>query len=399
MIYQKITININYYSLILMANLLKVYGNLSTTQNMILNSLRSFCVDYLQPRVKNDYRNEVVDRNIFLKMGEMGIFGPTINGYGCLGESYKTYGLIAKEIESIDSGYRSMFSVQSSLVMNPINNYGNDIIKEKYLPDLASGKYIGCFGLTEPDSGSDASTMTSKAIKDGNNYILNGSKTWISNSPMADVFVIWAKNEDNKINGFVLDREMEGITTPKIEGKLSLRASPTGMINLDDVIVPKENKLNIEGMKGPFSCLNNARLGIAFGVLGSAEFCIKKALEYSLDRQLFGETLANKQITQVKLADLVTDWNMAMLGALHVADKVDENSYDPVMISLVKKNSCEKALNTARVCRDILGGNGISEEYDIMRHLTNLESVYTYEGTNDIHKLIIGNKLTGLKAF
>ena len=382
-----------------MANLLKVYGNLSTTQNMILNSLRSFCVDYLQPRVKNDYRNEVVDRNIFLKMGEMGIFGPTINGYGCLGESYKTYGLIAKEIESIDSGYRSMFSVQSSLVMNPINNYGNDIIKEKYLPDLASGKYIGCFGLTEPDSGSDASTMTSKAIKDGNNYILNGSKTWISNSPMADVFVIWAKNEDNKINGFVLDREMEGITTPKIEGKLSLRASPTGMINLDDVVVPKENKLNIEGMKGPFSCLNNARLGIAFGVLGSAEFCIKKALEYSLDRQLFGETLANKQITQVKLADLVTDWNMAMLGALHVADKVDENSYDPVMISLVKKNSCEKALNTARVCRDILGGNGISEEYDIMRHLTNLESVYTYEGTNDIHKLIIGNKLTGLKAF
>ena len=382
-----------------MANLLKVYGNLSTTQNMILNSLRSFCVDYLQPRVKNDYRNEVVDRNIFLKMGEMGIFGPTINGYGCLGESYKTYGLIAKEIESIDSGYRSMFSVQSSLVMNPINNYGNDIIKEKYLPNLASGKYIGCFGLTEPDSGSDASTMTSKAIKDGNNYILNGSKTWISNSPMADVFVIWAKNEDNKINGFVLDREMKGITTPKIEGKLSLRASPTGMINLDDVVVPKENKLNIEGMKGPFSCLNNARLGIAFGVLGSAEFCIKKALEYSLDRQLFGETLANKQITQVKLADLVTDWNMAMLGALHVADKVDENSYDPVMISLVKKNSCEKALNTARVCRDILGGNGISEEYDIMRHLTNLESVYTYEGTNDIHKLIIGNKLTGLKAF
>ena len=382
-----------------MANLLKVYGNLSTTQNMILNSLRSFCVDYLQPRVKNDYRNEVVDRNIFLKMGEMGIFGPTINGYGCLGESYKTYGLIAKEIESIDSGYRSMFSVQSSLVMNPINNYGNDIIKEKYLPDLASGKYIGCFGLTEPDSGSDATTMTSKAIKDGNNYILNGSKTWISNSPMADVFIIWAKNEDNKINGFVLDREMEGITTPKIDGKLSLRASPTGMINLDDVIVPKENKLNIEGMKGPFSCLNNARLGIAFGVLGSAEFCIKKALDYSLDRQLFGETLANKQITQVKLADLATDWNMAMLGALHVADKVDENSYDPVMISIVKKNSCEKALNTARVCRDILGGNGISEEYNIFRHLTNLETVNTYEGTHDIHSLILGRYITGKMAF
>tara|TARA_A100001035_G_scaffold190715_1_gene152301 strand:- start:6035 stop:7183 length:1149 start_codon:yes stop_codon:yes gene_type:complete len=382
-----------------MANLLKVYDKLTTTQYMILNSLRSFCGSYLKPRVINDYKNEIVDREIFLKMGEMGIFGPTIKGFGCLGENYKTYGLIAKEIESIDSGYRSMFSVQSSLVMNPIDKYGNDSIKNKYLPSLASGKMIGCFGLTEPDSGSDASTMTTKAIKDGNNYILNGNKTWISNSPIADVFVVWAKNEDNKINGFVLDREMDGITTPKIEGKLSLRASPTGMINMDDVIVPKEHKLNIEGMKGPFSCLNNARLGIAFGVLGSAEFCIKKALDYSLDRQLFGESLANKQITQVKLADLVTDWNMAMLGCLHVADKVDSNNYDPVMISMVKKNSCEKALNTARICRDILGGNGISEEYEIMRHLTNLESVYTYEGTNDIHKLIIGNKITGLKAF
>jgi len=382
-----------------MANLLKVYDKLTTTQYMILNSLRSFCGSYLKPRVINDYKNEIVDREIFLKMGEMGIFGPTIKGFGCLGENYKTYGLIAKEIESIDSGYRSMFSVQSSLVMNPIDKYGNDSIKNKYLPSLASGKMIGCFGLTEPDSGSDASTITTKAIKDGNNYILNGNKTWISNSPIADVFVVWAKNEDNKINGFVLDREMDGITTPKIEGKLSLRASPTGMINMDDVIVPKEHKLNIEGMKGPFSCLNNARLGIAFGVLGSAEFCIKKALDYSLDRQLFGESLANKQITQVKLADLVTDWNMAMLGCLHVADKVDSNNYDPVMISMVKKNSCEKALNTARICRDILGGNGISEEYEIMRHLTNLESVYTYEGTNDIHKLIIGNKITGLKAF
>lgn len=382
-----------------MTNLLKVYGKLTTTQNLLIHSVKAFCSDYLKPRVMNDYKNEVVDKEIFSRMGEMGIFGPTIKGYGCLGESYKTYGLIAKEIESIDSGYRSMFSVQSSLVMNPINNYGNNIIKEKYLPSLASGKYIGCFGLTEPDSGSDASTMKSKAIKDGNNYILNGNKTWISNSPIADVFVVWVKNEDNKINGFVLDRDMDGITTPKIEGKLSLRASPTGMINMDDVVVPKENKLNIEGMKGPFSCLNNARLGIAFGVLGSAESCIEKALEYSLDRQLFGESLANKQITQTKLADLVTDWNMGMLGCLHVADKVDEDDYDPVMISVVKKNSCEKALNTARVCRDILGGNGISEEYEIMRHLTNLESVYTYEGTNDIHKLIIGNKLTGLKAF
>ena len=382
-----------------MVNLLKVYGNLSNTQKVILNSMNSFCKEYLKPRVRKDYKNEVMDRSIFLNMGEMGIFGPTINGYGCLGESYKTYGLIAKEIESIDSGYRSMYSVQSSLVMNPINKYGSEHVKDKYLQSLAQGKYIGCFGLTEPNSGSDASTMSSKAIKDGDNYIINGSKTWISNSPMADVFIVWVKNQKNKINGFVLDRGMEGIFTPKIEGKLSLRASPTGMIHLEDVIVPKENKLNIEGMKGPFSCLNDARLGIAFGVLGSAEFCIKKALEYSMERNLFGEKLANKQITQVKLADLVTDWNMAMLGCLHVADNVDQKSYDPTMISVVKKNSCEKALNTARVCRDILGGNGISEEYDIMRHLTNLESVYTYEGTNDIHRLIIGNKITGLKAF
>ena len=383
-----------------MTNLLKVYNKLSTTQNLLLNSVRSFCVDYLKPRVIEDYKNETVDRNIFLEMGNMGIFGPTINDYGCLGERYKTYGWIAKEIESIDSGYRSMFSVQSSLVMNPIYKYGSDIVKDKYLPKLATGEYIGCFGLTEPDSGSDASTMSTKAIKDGNNYILNGGKTWISNSPMADVFVIWAKNEENKINGFVLDRDMKGtITTPKIEGKLSLRASPTGMINLDDVVVPKENKLNIEGMKGPFSCLNNARLGIAFGVLGSAEFCIEKALEYSLDRHLFGMKLANKQITQGKLADMVIDWNMAMLGSLHVAEKVDEKNFDPVMISVVKKNSCEKALQIARGCRDILGGNGISDEYEIMRHLCNLESVYTYEGTNDIHRLIVGNKLTGLKGF
>ena len=383
-----------------MANLLNVYSRLSTTQNIILNSVKSFCLDYLKPRVINDYKNETMDRKIFLEMGKMGIFGPTINDYGCLGESYKTYGLIAKEIESIDSGYRSMFSVQSSLVMNPIYKFGNDSIKEKYLPKLAKGEYIGCFGLTEPDSGSDASTMKTKAVKVGNNYILNGNKTWISNSPMADVFVIWAKNEENKINGFVLDRNMDGnITTPKIEGKLSLRASPTGMINLDDVIVPKENKLNIEGMKGPFSCLNDARLGIAFGVLGSAEFCIKKAIDYSLDRHLFGMKLANKQITQCKLADLVIEWNMAMLGTMHVAEKKDEKNFDPVMISVVKKNSCEKSLQIARVCRDILGGNGISDEYEVMRHLCNLESVYTYEGTNDIHKLIIGNKITGLKAF
>ena len=382
-----------------MINLFKNHKNLTTTQGLIIDSVKAFCNSELKPRVAHDYKNEIVDRNIFSKMGEMGILGPTLNGYGCLNENYKTYGLIAKEIETIDSGYRSMFSVQSSLVMDPIYKYGNDEVKEKYLPNLAKGKFIGCFGLTEPDSGSDTTNLKTKCVDDGDFYILNGNKTWISNSPIADVFVIWAMNENNVVNGFVLDREMNGISTPKIEGKLSLRASPTGMINLDEVKVPKNNKLNIDGMKGPFSCLNSARLGISFGVLGASEYCIQKAIDYSLDRYLFGESLAKKQLLQSKIANLVIDWNMALTSCYHVADIVDTENFNPVVISMVKKNSCEKALNSARVCRDILGGNGISEEYDIMRHLCNLESVYTYEGTNDIHTLIIGNEILGKKAF
>lgn len=371
---------------------------MSSTQKMIVESVNSFCKSELKPRVINDYKNEIVDRNIFKKFGEMGILGPTINGYGCLGESYKTYGLIAKEIEYIDSGYRSMFSVQSSLVMNPIYNYGNDKLKDKYLPKLCSGDYIGCFGLTEPDHGSDPSTMQTKAILDGNHYILNGNKTWISNSPIADVILVWAKL-DGKVRGFVLDRDMKGITTPKIDGKLSLRTSVTGMINLDDVKVPKENILDVVGMKGPFSCLNNARLGISFGVLGSAQFCIEKSLEYSMNRKLFGEMLAEKQLLQMKMANMASEWNLALLACMHVADMVDSNKYSPEMISLIKRNSCSKSLEIARISRDILGGNGISEEYEIFRHLTNLETVNTYEGTYDIHSLILGNYLTGFKSF
>ena len=381
-----------------MINILSIGKNLSTTQNLIIESVKNFCKTELKPRVINDYRNEVVDRNIFKKFGEMGIFGPTINGYGCLGESYTTYGLIAKEIEYIDSGYRSMFSVQSSLVMNPIFNYGNEKIKDKYLARLGSGDYIGCFGLTEPDHGSDPSSMKSKAILDGNNYILNGNKTWISNSPIADVFVIWAKLDD-KVRGFVLDRGMEGISTPKIDGKLSLKTSVTGMINLDEVKVPKENMLNIEGLKGPFSCLNNARLGISFGVLGSAQFCFETALEYSQNRKLFGQLLSEKQLLQMKLANMATEWNLSLLSCLHVSNLIDKGKYTPEMISLIKRNSCSKSLDIVRNCRDILGGNGISEEYEIFRHLCNLETVNTYEGTYDIHSLILGSCLTGKKTF
>tara|TARA_Y100000992_G_scaffold30416_1_gene17000 strand:- start:199 stop:1296 length:1098 start_codon:yes stop_codon:yes gene_type:complete len=365
---------------------------------MLIESTNKFCKDYLQSRVKNDYRNEIIDREIFKEFGNMGILGPKIKGYNCLGESYLTYGLIAKEIEAIDSGYRSMFSVQSSLVMNPIYNYANENVKRKYLPKLASGDFIGCFGLTEPDAGSNPNDMRTKAIKDGNSYIVNGSKTWISNSPIADVFIIWAKL-DNKVNGFLLDRDMIGITTPKIEGKLSLRTSVTGMIFLDNVRVPLENKLNIEGLRGPFSCLNDARLGISFGALGAAESCLIDTIDYVLNRKQFDKLLAEKQLIQYKLADMVSEYNLALNASFSVAESIDKNDYNPEMISFVKRNSCQKSLNIARTCRDILGGNGISEEYNIFRHLTNLETVNTYEGTHDIHSLILGRYITGKVAF
>lgn len=374
--------------------LLKPNLNLSSTENIIIENLKKFCKSELKPIVNNFTDN----REIYRKFGEMGILGPTINDYNCLGTSYKMYGLMAKEIESIDSGYRSMFSVQSSLVMNPINKYGNEIVKSNYLEKLATGEYIGCFGLTEPDSGSDAGSMKTKARLVNRNYVISGSKTWITNSPIADVLLVWAIH-DGEVNGFVLDRTMEGIHTPEIEDKLSLNSSTTGMIFLDNVKVPRENRLNIEGMKGPLSCLNDARLGISFGVLGAAEQCIETAIDYTLDRKLFGTQLAQKQLIQNKISDMVTEYNLGLLASLEVAENVDNNESIPEMISLIKRNNCYKSLNIARTCRDILGGNGITKEYNIFRHMTNLETVNTYEGTYDIHGLILGKYLTGISSF
>ena len=371
--------------------------NLTSTENMIIDSVKKFSQSELLPKVNNDLKKSRT-RELHKKFGELGILGPTVNGYDCLGLSYKMYGLIAKEIEYVDSGYRSMYSVQSSLVMNPINKYGSKSAKDKYLNKLGMGEYIGCFGLTEPDSGSDASSMKTNAVKDGNNYIINGSKTWITNSPVADVMIIWAKN-GTTINGFILDRGMDGIETPKIDTKMSLNTSDTGMIFLNDVKVPQCNKLDINGMKGPLSCLNDARLGISFGVLGAAEYCIENTIEYGKNRSLFGSLLVEKQLYQSKLANMVTEYNMGLLSSLQVADYVDKGESIPEMISLIKRNNCGKSLSIIRDCRDMLGGNGITEDYNIFRHLINLETVNTYEGTFDIHSLILGNYITGYKAF
>jgi glutaryl-CoA dehydrogenase len=379
-------------------NILKLQSQMSSYQKMMIKSVKDFCNYELKTRVQNDFKNEIVDKSLFKAIGSLGLFGPTIPEYGCLGESYKTYGLIAKELESVDSGYRSMYSVQSSLVMNPIYYYGTKEVKDKYLPKLCTGDYVGCFGLTEPDAGSDPSSMRSFAVKDGNSYIVNGSKTWITNAPIADVIIFWAKDK-NVVKGFILDRSMDGISTTKIEGKMSLRTSVTGMIHAEDVRVPEENVLNVQGLKGPFSCLNSARLGISFGVLGSAEYCMNKALDYAKDRRLFGESLANKQLFHMKMANMVTEYNLALLSCVHVANVVDNDKMYPEMISLIKRNSCSKTLSIVRECRDILGGNGISEEYDIFRHLCNLETVNTYEGTFDIHSLILGAYVTDKKAF
>ena len=382
-------------------NFLNLERILRPEQKMIIESTKAFANQYLKPRIINDYKNEVVDRTIFKEMGQMGILGPTISGYNCLGESYLTYGLIAKEIEAIDSGYRSMFSVQSSLVMNPINKFGTDKQKNKYLPELASGKFVGCFGLTEPDHGSNPAGMVTHAVKDGNNYILNGSKTWISNSPIADLFLVWAKDKshDNKIKGFLIEKDTPGLTAPKIDGKLSLRASVTGMIMLDDVKIPQENVLQVEGLKGPFTCLNDARLGISFGTLGAAESCIDQVIDYTTQRKQFDQFLAEKQLIQFKIADMITEYNLALSACYQVAQLKDQEEALPEMISMIKRNSCQKSLDIARKSRDILGGNGISEEYNVFRHLTNLETVNTYEGTADIHALILGKFFTGYSSF
>ncbi len=379
-------------------NFLKLKNTLTNEQKMIIDSVKAFSESYLKPRVIQDYKNEVVDRSIFKEFGRMGVLGPTIKGYNCLGTDYLTYGLIAKEIEAIDSGYRSMFSVQSSLVMNPINNYGSDYLKNKYLPELALGNMIGCFGLTEPDHGSNPGGMVTNAKLIDNQYILNGSKTWISNSPIADLFLVWAKH-DNKIKGFLIEKDTNGLSAPKIEGKLSLRTSVTGMIMLDDVKVPKENVLDVEGLKGPFSCLNDARLGISFGVLGASESCINQVIDYTQNRKQFDQFLAEKQLVQFKIADMITEYNLALLSCYHIAKLKDLNQSEPEMISMIKRNSCVKSLDIARKSRDILGGNGISEEYNVFRHLTNLETVNTYEGTADIHALILGKYFTGYSSF
>lgn len=373
---------------------------LSEEERMVRDTARQYAQNQLLPRVKNAYRNEETDPAIFREMGELGLLGPMIEGYDCAGMNYVCYGLIAKEIEAVDSGYRSMMSVQSSLVMHPINTFGSEEQKARYLPKLASGEFIGCFGLTEPDHGSDPSSMNTRAKSVAGGYSLTGAKNWISNSPIADVFVVWAKDDDGVIRGFILDKGMKGLTAPKIEGKLALRASVTGEIVMDEVFVPEENKLpGAQGLNGPFSCLNSARLGIAWGALGAAETCWHAALQYTLERKQFGRPLAANQLIQKKLAQMQTDISLGLQGCLQACRLRDEGKLAPPLISLLKRNSCLKALDAAREARDMLGGNGISDEYPVMRHAQNLEVVNTYEGTQDIHALILGRSQTGIQAF
>lgn len=373
---------------------------LTEEERMVTDSARQFFQKELMPGIIEANRNENFDRNIMRQMGEMGLLGVTIEGYGCAGLSSVAYGLIAKEVEAVDSGYRSAMSVQSSLVMHPIHAYGTEEQKEKYLPKLATGEYVGCFGLTEPDSGSDPSSMKTRAKKVAGGYEMSGSKMWITNSPIADVFVVWAKDDEGDIRGFVLDKGMKGLSAPKIEGKFSLRASVTGEIVMDKVFVPEANAFpNIRGLKGPFGCLNKARYGIAWGSMGAAEFCWKASRQYTLDRIQFGRPLAATQLVQLKLANMQTEITLGLQAALRVGRLMDEDNAAPEMISLIKRNNCGKALDIARVARDMHGGNGISDEYHVIRHVMNLEAVNTYEGTHDIHALILGRAQTGIQAF
>jgi glutaryl-CoA dehydrogenase len=375
-------------------------AQLTEEQRMVRESARQYAQDRLAPRVTDAFRSESTDPAIFREMGEVGLLGPTIEGYGCPGVDYVSYGLIAREIERVDSGYRSMLSVQSSLVMYPIFAYGNDAQREKYLPKLATGEWIGCFGLTEPDHGSDPGGMITRARTTDGGYRLTGAKMWISNSPIADVFVVWAKTDDGIIRGFILDKGMPGLSAPKIEGKLALSASVTGEIVMDDVFVPEENLLpNVSGLKGPFGCLNNARFGIAWGTLGAAETCWHTARDYTLDRKQFGKPLAATQLVQKKLADMQSEIAIGLQSCLRAGQMLSDGAISPDLISLIKRNSCGKALEIARTARDMLGGNGISDEYPVMRHMVNLEVVNTYEGTHDIHALILGRAQTGIAAF
>ena len=378
-------------------------GQLSEEEKLIRDTAYDYAQGSLLPRVEEAFLEENTDVKIFKEMGELGLLGVTISEkYGCAGASYVSYGLVAREIERIDSGYRSMMSVQSSLVMHPINAFGSEEQKQKFLPKLASGDFIGCFGLTEPDAGSDPGGMKTTAKKVDGGYELSGSKMWISNSPIADVFIVWAKSDkhENKIKGFILEKSMKGLSAPKINKKLSLRASITGEIVMDKVFVPEENMLpNVEGLKGPFSCLNRARYGISWGVMGAAEDCWHRALQYTLDRKQFGKPLASTQLIQKKLADMQTEITLGLHASLRVGRLFDEGKLAPEAISIVKRNNCGKALDIARLSRDMHGGNGIHAEYQVMRHLMNLETVNTYEGTHDVHALILGRAQTGIQAF
>ena len=378
-------------------------AQLSEDERLIRDSARGYAQSKLMPRISEAYLNETTDRAIFSEMGELGLLGVTFpETYGCADAGYVAYGLVAREVERVDSGYRSMMSVQSSLVMYPIYAYGDENQRRKYLPKLASGEWVGCFGLTEPDAGSDPGGMTTRAEKVADGYRLSGAKMWISNSPIADVFIVWAKSaaHDNQIRGFILEKGMKGLSAPKIGGKLSLRASITGEIVMDGVIVPEENLLpNVSGLKGPFGCLNRARYGISWGVMGAAEDCFHRARQYGLDRKQFNKPLAQTQLFQKKLADMLTEISLGLQGSLRVGRLMDEGRMAPEMISLVKRNNCGKALDIARVSRDMHGGNGIQIEYHVMRHAANLETVNTYEGTHDVHALILGRAITGLQAF
>ncbi|MFM7334124.1 MAG: acyl-CoA dehydrogenase [Tabrizicola sp.] len=381
----------------------RLNDQLTEEERMLRDAARDYAQAKLQPRVIAAYREATTDPGIFREMGEMGLLGVTIpEEYGGLGASYVAYGLVAREVERVDSGYRSMMSVQSSLVMYPIYAYGTEEQRQKYLPKLASGEWIGCFGLTEPDAGSDPAGMKTTAKKTANGYVLNGAKMWISNAPIADVFVVWAKSEAHggKIKGFVLEKGMKGLSAPKVGGKLSLRASITGEIVMKDVEVGDEALLPfVEGLKGPFGCLNRARYGISWGVLGSAEFCMHAARQYGLDRKQFGKPIAGTQLFQLKLANMMTEISLGLQASLRVGRLLDEANAAPEMISIVKRNNCGKALEAARWARDMHGGNGIQEDFQIMRHMVNLETVNTYEGTHDVHALILGRAITGLQAF
>jgi glutaryl-CoA dehydrogenase len=373
---------------------------LSEEERLIRDSAHQYCQDKLMPRILLANRHERFDRSIMNEMGDLGLLGATLpEAYGCANVNHVVYGLIAREVERVDSGYRSAMSVQSSLVMHPIYAYGNETQRQKYLPKLASGEWVGCFGLTEPDSGSDPSSMITRAIPENGGYRVTGAKMWITNSPIADVFIVWAKL-DGIIRGFILEKGMQGLSAPKIEGKFALRASITGEIVMDNVWVPEDNILpNVSGLKGPFGCLNKARYGIAWGSLGAAEFCWHSARQYCLDRHQFGRPLAANQLIQKKLADMQTEISIGLMACIQAGRLMDENQLAPEAISLIKRNSCGKALDIARVARDMHGGNGIADEYHVIRHMMNLEAVNTYEGTHDVHALILGRAQTGLQAF